>query len=277
MNAATRVVRSALVAALADACLQCAAQVPFAAGGLSALDARTLFREQRETRMTFLAPEAAPVAPAWTLVLGGAYSDDGKGTRTYGVPAEVQLALDGGTTVLKLDADLYDRLETGSSTINGYGDLALTVARRVIKKGPHAVVLAAAVSVPGGSQLSSTSASQLALAAYAHHFTDSTWLQAVASATHVDGAQEGTRSIGQGGKLYLEHDYSKDRDIWLAVSRKYRRGAGGASSAAIGYDFPIVATRVGFAKSLGGTLQAGCTVSAGSRCATVEFDLVMPL
>ena len=271
-----RVVLALLCASLALSCF--AQQASFSGPGISNFDSRALFRETRQMRRLIIDEELrrAPTAVEWTLVTGLAYSNDGDGTRIYGFPSEIQANINEGSSIVSFGYDFYDRVETDGKTQSGHGDPSVTFLHRLYKKGPQKVVVGAGVSVPGGSDLGASHAGQLLIGAYSYHFTPQTWGKISATFTHANGAPASVDSWGQGGKLFFEHDFVDESDVWISVSRTYRRGAGGGSSLSFGYDTPLVRQPWGVFKGLFGSISGSCGISSGGRCDSIQFDLSMP-
>jgi len=231
-----------------------------------------------------------PILPQWTLKFGVNYADNRDGTSATGTPAELQLVLADGITSILLDGDIYDWVHTNEGTVKGHGDPSLTGLHAFQFTPTDSLTLGAAVSVPTGSPVGATSASQAGIAVYSHEFKADAFaqgnflldgaIQVLGIAGHSnDSFPPGVSSLSWSGQVYYYQNFPKSHkvtDVFVVISRGYREGAGGASTLGIGTDFVIYDKTFGLFQGITGTLTGTCGISAGHHCGVYAFNIQLP-
>ena len=240
--------------------------------------------------ITFARAVEAPTLPQWTLKFGVNYADNGDGANATGTPAELLLVSADQLTSIALDGDIYDWVHTSGSTLKGSGDPSLTGSHTFPFTESDFLTLGASVSVPTGSPVGATSASQSGIAIYTHKFKTNEFAQdnflkdGVFQFWGLVGHSNGSfppdvNTLSWTGQIYYYQNlpqYSDRTDVFVVISRGYREGAGGASTLGIGTDFIIYGENFGPFNRIIGTLTGTCGISAGHHCGVVAFNIELP-
>jgi hypothetical protein len=240
--------------------------------------------------ITFARAVEPPALPQWTLKFGVNYADNGDGANAMGTPAELLLVSADQLTSIALDGDIYDWVHTSEGTLKGNGDPSLTGLHTFPFTQSDSLTLGASVTVPTGSPVGTTSASQSGIAVYTHKFKTDEFakdnflkdgvFQFWEIVGHSNGSfPPGVNALSWTGQIYYYQNlpkYPDGTDVFITVSRDYREGAGGASTLGIGTDFIICGENFGPFKGIIGTLTGTCGISAGHHCGVVAFNVQLP-
>jgi len=261
---------------LAASAIALPAQAQFSSrGAFSDRAVKEVFRDRRPLNNMFSLPlDQGPAAPPTTtvsLTTGVAYTDTGGDTTTTALPNELEVDFKDQVNILLVDMDAHDWIRTPDGRVSGAGDPSVTL----LHKFGDAFALAGTVGVPTGSAVSGNTAFQSVAAIYNIPLSDRDGLRLSAQVAHTNEDTPGVSAYTKGGKVNYKHTFKKGLDVYTSVAYSATSGAGHSTVGAVGLDFPIPDTFKGPFSSISGTLSGTCSLNSGSRCGTVEFDLVL--
>lgn len=231
------------------------------------------FRTRTAVRNLALLPAEAAPQPSWLAQLSFGYSDDGDSIKSVTPAAELEL--DVGASTFLLDWDLYDRVHSDGETKEGTGDPSLTALHKLDLDKLNWVIGGAGVTVPSGSELRSSHATQSLAAIYGHDLKNDRlvadwlkdgWTELWVTSDHQKQSDGHASPWTWTGKAYYYHriDGSDGKDVFAVLTYSYQRDGGHATSVGMGTEFPVKDVSV----SIAGT----CALNAPQSCGTIELS-----
>jgi len=248
---------------------------------LSGFAQRDNFRDRRTVNRNLFAERLVEKAPVeFQLTTGVGYSDAGGGVSTTGLPQELEIDFNNTETNVLIDIDAYDWVRAPNANVSGVGDPSVEVVQRLwcstrtCKANSDSISVSAAVTVPSGSDVSVGTAGQTLKFLWGHRLVDDR-IKLTVRLDHINNVQEGVSNYATTGKLYYQHNFTDDLDVFANVVYSYQSGTGSVTAAGAGVDFPIWGA-LGPFKSISGTLLGSCALSGPHHCGRVELDFVLP-
>jgi hypothetical protein len=209
---------------------------------------------------------AAVEQPNWEFDFGVAYSNlQGPGS-SWEIPLALAYSINDENTLSVSTGALWNN--DGTSTHSGADDW--TVRYQFVRKFDSDVSasLVAAVIVPAGGNVGSTTATQLLQGGISYPLASSRWVLGGSIAlVHVDELPHELESTGRIYAVNAKYKVDADRTVLLKIKRKERDGAAGSTIGELVYDFTFSK-----AMPLAGELVIDHGFTEGSRDSSIELD-----
>ena len=236
--------------------------------------------ERREAIRSMVAPTSTPVPTAepqvqWDFSLGLAYTHGDDGSRTTNTPFELAASmLPDKKAVFKLQSDGYAHSRLGGATASGFSDVNLSGSYAVVKEPGVSLRLGAGLKLGSRSDVGSDSNAGFVSASYTRVFAEQFVGTVIGKLRRdFDDAPPGISRNVRTGVLQLAYNFKEpqDTDVFAQVVRSHRSGAGGATFAVLGTDFPL--SRFFAGSAWGGSLSVSRGLTSGARDTGIEFDI----
>jgi hypothetical protein len=160
------------------------------------------------------------------------------------------------------------RADDGTDRAHGFQDLTLSYLHVQPTEGRLYGIFSAAVIIPAGGDVGSTTATQVVSGVLGYRIADDWQLRGGVALVHVDELPSGIDDIGTSYSASLLKGF-KDSKLTATVRRKLREGLTGTTSGELKYDFKLTRDREG-------SLLVGHVFTDGRSSNFAELSLAFP-